>query len=464
MNLANPILNADSYKLGHYLQYPPGTRSVSAYVTTRGVSSWPEVVFFGLQIFLKDYLNTPLTKADIDEAEEIARLHGQPFNREGWEHILREYGGYLPLRIEALPEGSVVRREVPMVQVVNTDPKSAWLTSYIETALLRAVWYPSSVASTARRVRQAIQPFLEKSCVEPEKLAITRLTDFGARGVTTLEQAGIGGAAHLTQFNQTDTLTGVLYARRFYGADMAGLSMPASEHTTMTAWGQDREIEAFSGMIDNFASFGQYSVVSDSYDINNAVAEIWGKKLQTKVRAAGGTLVVRPDSGDPIDTPVQVVAQLAYAFGTHLNAKGYKVLDDNVRVLQSDGLSLQDMTMILGRLEGMGFSAENISFGMGTTLLQKVSRDTYSFTMKGSAVEDANGKWRDISRRPASLRERLPSAGRQAVIQDGRDILGIPLQDLGARHNLLQPVFENGRLLKDWSFEEIRERIKAAGL
>lgn len=461
MNLANPILNADSYKLGHFLQYPPGSRSLSSYITTRGTSSWPEVVFFGLQMYLKAYLCKPFTQSDIEEAGDIAGLHGQPFNRKGWEHILQEFGGYLPLRIEALPEGTVVRRDVPMVQVVNTDPQSVWLTSYIETALLRAVWYPSTVASFSRRIRKTIAPFLEKSCDAPNELLMTRLTDFGARGVTSLEQAGLGAAAHLALFNRTDTLSGVLYARTYYGADMAGLSVPASEHTTMTAWGQEREAEAFSNMVDHFASFGSYSVVSDSYDINNAVAELWGKKLQAKVRAAGGTLIVRPDSGDPIDTPVQVVAQLAYAFGTHLNGKGYKVLDDNVRVLQADGLSLQDMTMVLGRLEGMGFSAENISFGMGSSLLQRVSRDTYSFTMKGSAIEDAEGKWHDISRRSANHRERLPSSGRQAVVRDGLDISGVPVNELAGRENLLQPVFENGKLLKDWTLDEVRERINA---
>lgn len=464
MHLANPILNTDSYKLGHYLQYPPGTQAVSAYVTTRGNSSWPEVVFFGLQMFLKAYLAVPVTAADIDEAEDIAGLHGQPFNREGWEHILKVHGGYLPLRIEAIPEGTVVRREVPLVQVVNTDPQCAWLTSYIETALLRAIWYPSTIASSVRRIRQAIVPFLEKSCDEPDKLVMSRLTDFGARGVASMEQAGLGGVAHLTQFDQTDTLAGVLYARKFYGAEMAGLSVPASEHTTMTAWGQDREKDAFSNMVDRFASFGRYSVVSDSYDIHNAVSELWGKVLKSKVTGAGGTLIVRPDSGDPIDTPVQVVAQLAYAFGTHLNGKGFKVLDGNVRVLQADGLSLQDITMILGRLEGMGFSAENISFGMGSSLLQKVSRDTYSFTMKGSALQDGDGKWRDISRRPASLREKLPAPGRQAVVQDGLDILGVPLGELAGRPNLMQPVFENGTLIKEWGFEEIRSRIRAAAI
>ncbi|MHB0951384.1 MAG: nicotinate phosphoribosyltransferase [Allorhizobium sp.] len=461
MNIYNPILNTDSYKLGHYLQYPPGTRAISSYITTRGQSFRPEVVFFGLQIFLKEYLTRAVTNDDIDEAEGIAGLHGQPFDRSGWQRIVDTHGGYLPLRIDALAEGSVVRRDVPMVQVVNTDPQLPWLTSHIGTALLRAVWYPSTVASTARQVRDAILPFLEQSCDRPDEVLPMQLSDFGARGTTSFEQAAIGGAAHLVYFHATDSLPGILYTRKFYGAEMAGQSVPASEHSTITAWGQAREAEAYSNMIDRFARFGAYSVVSDSYDIHNAVTEIWGKKLQTKVRAAGATLIVRPDSGDPIDTPVQVVAQLAYAFGTHLNGKGYKVLDNNVRVIQSDGISLHDITMILGRLEGMGFSAENISFGMGSALLHKVNRDTFSFTMRASAREDEHGNWHDVSRLPASLGEKLPTSGRRAVVAEDGDTVVIRLDETGGRASLLQPVWENGRLLKDWSFDEIRRRAEA---
>ncbi|NKN37172.1 nicotinate phosphoribosyltransferase [Agrobacterium sp. a22-2] len=460
MNILNPILNTDSYKLGHFLQYPAGTSAISGYITTRGASPKPEVVFFGLQMFLKEYLSRAITAADIDEAEEVATLHGQPFDRAGWEHIVTTHGGLLPLRIEALAEGSIVRRDTPMVQVVNTDPRVPWLTSYMETALLRAVWYPSSVASTVRRIRETLLPFLERSCDQPDLILPTRLSDFGARGTTSLEQSGIGGAAHLLQFRNTDTLPAVLYARKYYGAEMAGLSVPASEHTTMVAWGQPRETDAYSNMIDQFGHYPAYSVVSDSYDIQNAVAEVWGKQLQTKVRAAGGTLIVRPDSGDPIDTSVQVVAQLAYAFGTRLNGKGYKVLDDAVRVLQADGLSLQDMTMILGRLESMGFSAENIAFGIGASQLQKVSRDTYSFTMKCSARQDADGSWHDMSRRPTNMHDKLPRAGRQSVIVEDRDLVAVHRDELGGRQDQLVTVWENGKLLRDWTFEEIRARAR----
>lgn len=452
----NPILNTDSYKLGHFLQYPPGTRAISAFVTTRGNSFRPEVMFFGLQMFLKAYLGRKVTQADIDEAEDVAALHGQPFDRQGWTHILNAHGGYLPLRIEALPEGTAIRRGVPVAQVVNTDPQLPWLTSYIETALLRAIWYPSTVATAAWRLKQAIQPFLDRTCDDPRGLMPKILSDYGARSTSSLEQAALGGVAHLVHFESSDSLPAILQARRYYGASMAARSVPASEHTTITAWGANREAEAYTNMVEKFAAFGAYSVVSDSYDLHNAVTEIWGKQLQTKVRASGATLIVRPDSGDPIDTPVQVVAQLAYAYGTRLNTKGFKVIDANIRVMQSDGVSLQDIQMILGRLEGMGFSSENILFGMGSGLLQKINRNTLSFTMRASALQDETGNWKEIGRRSPNMRDKQPEGGRRAVVSDGRDMLGIHLEDIGARENLLQPVWQNGELLKDWSFDEIR--------
>lgn len=458
MNLTNLILNTDSYKLSHYLQYPPQTRAISSYVEARGHSDEPEVMFFGLQMFLKEYLSKPVTMADIEEAEAIVTAHGLPFNREGWMHIVARHGGFLPLAIEALPEGTRVRRGVPMAQVVNTDPACFWLTSYIETALLRAIWYPSTVASNSRKVKQIIQPVLERTCDDPAAVLPFRLHDFGARGTTSLEQAGIGGAAHLVNFMGTDTVSGLLFARCYYGAEMAGFSIPASEHATMTAWGPEREVEAYANMVEKFGGGGLYAVVSDSYDINHAVTGIWGGQLRDKVKAAGGTLVVRPDSGDPVETPVEVVRQLAHHFGTRLNAKGFKVLDDSVRVIQGDGISPAEIGQILGRLEAFGFSAENIAFGMGAGLLQKVNRDTYSFAMKANARQDEAGEWHDVYKRPATMTLKASKAGRQAVVEAAEGLVAVRADALAGRENLLVPVWRDGVLLVDWSFEAIRAR------
>lgn len=460
MNMTNLILNTDSYKLSHYRQYPPGTKAISSYIEARGESERPEILFFGLQMFLKEYFSTPLTLADVDEAEAIVTAHGLPFNRAGWTGIVRDHGGMLPLRIEALPEGTVVRRGVPMVQVVNTDHDYAWLTSYVETALMRAIWYPTTVASKSRETRKMIEPILQRTSDVAADVLPFRLHDFGARGVGAFEQAGIGGAAHLVNFMGTDTITGVLFARKYYGADMAGFSIPASEHSTMTAWGEDHEADAYANMIEQFAGGGLFAVVSDSYDIDNAVRNIWGRQLRDAVRASGGTLVVRPDSGDPVETPIQVIEELAEAFGTTTNGKGFRVLADCVRVIQGDGIVPQQIEDILTRLEEKGYSAENIAFGMGAGLLQKVDRDTYSFAMKANARLDADAIWNDVYKRPATMRSKSSKAGRQAVVSVNGDLQAARFEDIAAGDNLLQPVWENGTLLVDQSFDDIRVRAQ----
>ena len=236
----NPILNSDSYKASHHLQYPPTTEIVSSYVESRG-GDYPLVLFFGLQAFIKAYLSQPITTADIDEAAALLEQHGEPFNREGWAHIVRAHGGRMPLEIQALPEGSVAPTHTAVVQVRNTDPQCAWLTSYVETALLRAVWYPSTVATLSWHARQLIRRYLEATGDDATIDATLpfKLHDFGARGVSSAESAELGGMAHLVSFHGTDTVAALIAARRWYGAGngglVAGFSIPAAEHSTITS-------------------------------------------------------------------------------------------------------------------------------------------------------------------------------------------------------------------------------------
>jgi len=177
----NLILNTDSYKASHFLQYPAGTEVVSSYIESRG-GQFTQSLFFGLQAFLKEYLSKPVTTADIDEADALFAAHGVPFYRQGWEQIVQQHGGFLPIEIEALPEGMIVPTGTALVQVRNTDPQAFWLTSYLETALLRAVWYPTTVATLSWQVKQAIRQSLETTCENPEAAVPFKLHDFGARG------------------------------------------------------------------------------------------------------------------------------------------------------------------------------------------------------------------------------------------------------------------------------------------
>ena len=458
----NPILNTDSYKLSHYLQYPPDTKGVSIYAESRAGGEYDHVLFFGLQMFLKDYLSKPVTKAHIEEAEEMVSAHGLPFNRAGWQHIVDRHGGYLPMEIEALPEGLVVPAGTPLLQARNTDPDMFWLSTYIETALLRAVWYPSTVATVSHGVRQTISAALEKSCDEPAGVLPFRLHDFGARGTTSFEQAGIGGAAHLVSFMGTDTISGLVYAKRFYGEPMAGFSIPAAEHSTMTAWGEEGETDAFRNMLTQFGGEGRLvAVVSDSYDLYRAVRETWGKTLKDEVEAMGGTLVVRPDSGDPTKVPIDVVEMLGESFGFSVNAKGYKVLNPAVRVIQGDGVTPKTIAIILDNLLGRGWSAENLAFGMGAGLLQKVNRDTLRFALKANARLGRSGEWTPVYKDPKTDPSKASKAGRQAVVRDGESYQAVEVSALGGRENLLQPVWRDGELLADRTFSEIRERAAA---
>ncbi|WP_020407480.1 nicotinate phosphoribosyltransferase [Hahella ganghwensis] len=453
----NIILNVDSYKASHYLQYPPNTTQVSSYIEARG-GQFKDAVFFGLQMFIKEYLTRPITNADIEEAKTILQAHGVPFNEAGWRYIVEQHDGYLPIEIEAIPEGTVLPVKNAMVQVINTDPNCAWLTSYVETALLRAVWYPTTVATVSWNCRQIIQRYLEDTADNSEGVGF-KLHDFGARGATTEEAAAIGGAAHLVNFLGSDTISGVLAAKRYYNADMAGFSIPAAEHSTITSWGRDNEAEAYANMLDQFSGPGKLvAVVSDSYDLWNAIDNIWGEELKAKVEATGGTLVVRPDSGDPVSIVTETLERLMRKFGYRVNNKGYRMLPDCIRVIQGDGISQQTIEAILEAMKQRKQSADNVAFGMGGELLQKINRDTMKFAMKASAAKVA-GLWRDVYKDPVTDQGKRSKKGRLAVVRGmNGEIKTIRREDIEQRENLLTPVFRNGELLEDYGFEDVRRR------
>ncbi|MEO0462382.1 MAG: nicotinate phosphoribosyltransferase [Pseudomonadota bacterium] len=457
--MTNLILATDSYKHSHFLQYPPEARAISAYGEARPNPFSDEVLFFGLQPFLLGYLSQPITRADIEEAADICAAHGLPFNRAGWDAILTEHGGLLPLEISALPEGTAAPTGVPLFQVVNTDDRMPWLTTFIETALLRAIWYPTTVATLSRKCRAIIAAGLERSSDDPAGQLPFKLHDFGARGVSSGESAALGGMAHLVNFAGTDTLEGVMAARRYYGADMPGFSIPAAEHSTMTAWGQSREEAAYANMLDRFDGEGApVAVVSDSYDLDHVVEAIWGGSLKAAVEARQGTLVVRPDSGDPVETPARVLTKLWDIFGGTINAKGYRVLSDRVRVIQGDGMNVDSIARLVDRVIADGFAVDNIAFGMGGGLLQSVTRDTLRFAMKANAMRDDAGVWHDVAKRPVTDPAKASKAGRQAVVLDSGAMVARRLETAEPDANLLKPVWRNGELLRCWTFDEVRER------
>ena len=458
-NLSNLILNSDSYKASHWLQYPPGSEYMSSYVEARKGDY--EVVFFGLQAYIKEYLDKPITTADIDEAEQVIKAHGLPFNRSGWERLVEKHNGYLPIRIQAVPEGSLVPVSNVVCQIVNTDPEFYWLPSYLETSLLRAIWYPSTVASLSYYCKQVLAAALQKSADSSAGLPF-KLHDFGARGASSLESVALGSLAHLVNFSGTDSMTALLSASRWYGMtdEMPAFSIPASEHSTMTAWGRDREREAYANMLKQFGGEGQtVAVVSDSYDLWNAIDNIWGEELKQQIETMGGTLVIRPDSGDPAKVVREALERLSDKFGYTVNSKGYKILPDYIRLIQGDGISPLSLGKILDTVMQAGFSADNLTFGMGGGLLQQVTRDTMSWAMKASAIQ-IDGEWKDIFKDPITSRSKRSKKGRLALVKDDNGKITTvkenTLKDNSS--NLLHDVFVDGKLLVDDDLTTIRQR------
>lgn len=471
--LNNLLLNTDSYKASHWLQYPPNTDAAFFYVESRG-GLYDRTVFFGLQAILKEYLTKPITHADVDEARDIFSAHGLPFNESGWRYVVDNHAGLLPIRIRAVPEGTVVPTHQALMTVESTDPNAYWVPSYLETLLLR-VWYPVTVASVSWHAKQTIRQFLERTSDDPIGQLPFKLHDFGARGVSSAESAALGGAAHLVNFMGTDTVSGLLLAKTFYHEPMAGFSIPAAEHSTITSWEREHEVDAYRNMLKQFAKPGAIvAVVSDSYDIYYAIREHWGKTLKDEIIKSGATIVVRPDSGDPVDVVHQCISLLDEAFGHTVNSKGYKVLN-YVRVIQGDGINPNSIRAILERVTSAGYATDNVAFGMGGALLQQVNRDTQKFALKCSAAR-VNGKWIDVYKDPITDKGKQSKRGRLTLLQHKEygtfktvsiSAESASLNDIEkplGYEDAMKTVFENGKIINDYTFAEIRKLADSARL
>jgi len=397
-----------------------------------------------------------VTEEKIQEAKEVFQAHfgnQSLFNEAGWRHILQEHGGRLPIEIKAVPEGTLVPVSNVLVTVVNTDPAVPWLTNYVETLLVQ-LWYPTTVATQSYFMRQTILQYLEETGT-PGDIDF-KLHDFGYRGSTTVESAGIGGVAHLVNFKGTDTIESLVVAKRYYGEAMAGFSIPAAEHSTITSWGRNREVDAYENMLTQYPD-GPVAVVSDSFNIFEACEKLWGGKLRQKVLARNGVLVIRPDSGDPLQVLPKVLGILGEKFGYTVNLKGYKVLSPKVRLIQGDGINYESVGEILEALKQAGWSADNIAFGSGGGLLQMLNRDTQKFAFKCCAIE-IDGVWSDVMKDPVTDSGKRSKAGRLALVLDGKTYQTVKEDEIGVRADLLIPVFRNGKLLVDQKFADIRKR------
>lgn len=468
---------SDSYKGTHWPQYPKGTTEVYSYLESRG-GKFNNTLFYGLQIIIKKHLmGQVVTEQKIQSAKKLWDAHIGPgsFNEAGWRHILEKHNGHLPIKIKAVPEGQVVPTSNVLVTVVNTDSEVPWLTNYIETLLLQ-VWYPITVSTLSREIKKVLVEYLKKTTsLDSEGLknqVSFMLHDFGYRGTSSVESAGIGGSAHIVNFLGTDTIAAIETAQEYYNTDnILAFSIPASEHSTITSWGEANEVKAMENMLDSYPT-GLVACVSDSFDIIRACKDYWGGELKDKILQRNGRLVVRPDSGDPMQTLKQVFHILWDKFGGEINEKGFKVLHPNIRVIQGDGVNFESISEICDMMIEEGFSIENIAFGMGGALLQKVDRDTQKFAFKCSHIV-INGESVDVRKNPIEINEngervqsfkkskagylKLMSKDEQTAVFEQMFTQEHSQDEIG---DLMVTVFENGVLLKEWTFEEIRERAQ----
>jgi nicotinamide phosphoribosyltransferase len=458
----NLLLEADSYKAAHARAYPPGMTSMYSYLESRG-GAFPATVFFGLRYYLEAYLAAGFARKDIGEAREFWEAHlgrKDVFDVELWRRLYERHGGGLPLKIMAVPEGTLVPTGNVLMTIENTDPEFAFLTSWVETLLMK-VWYPTTVATQSWHIRQTIRNEYERTGANPAGLDFA-CHDFGYRGVSSEESARLGAAAHLLSFRGTDTVAGIRMLQDHYDAGMPGFSIPATEHSVIMAFGPDGEAEAFAHYLRTYPT-GVIACVSDTYDIFNAAANLWGGVFRDEILARDGKLVIRPDSGDPLKVVPRVLGILGEKFSLTVNAQGYKVLDPHVGVIQGDGMNPDSIRALYARIREAGWSAENLAVGSGGALLQTVNRDTCQFAIKASQVI-VNGETIDIAKSPVTDVGKRSKRGRLKLLQNERGELATLSSHDGAERferadDCLATVFENGRIVLAEPFEEIRARL-----
>lgn len=484
MKLSANLL-CDFYKIAHRAMYPEGTEVVYSTWTPRAsrMKDLNEVVHFGTQAFIKDKLigffnENFFSRSKAEVVGEYARIIKNTLGVAVVEtkHIEDLHDlGYLPLLIKALPEGAVVPLRVPMLSIQNTDKRFFWLTNYIETLISCSLWQGSTSATIAREYRR----ILDKAAMET--VGDTGFVgfqghDFSMRGMSSLESAVLSGMGHLTQFVGTDTIPAIQGAEQFYGAnvekEMVGTSIPATEHSIQCAYGDDTEY--YKNMINRVHPNGFVSIVSDGYDFWDVIGRVI-PSLKADIMKRDGRVVVRPDSGDPVKivcgdpeaTPGSLehkgaIEALWDIFGGTVTAKGYKLLDSHIGLIYGDAITLRRAEEIVSRLAEKGFASINVVFGIGSYTYQYNTRDTFGFAMK-STLCVINGKEKQIFKDPKTDDGTKKSQkGRSVVLKEGKTLKfvdGFGLSDVVA-NDQLTTVFENGKLVKEQSFEEIRARLK----
>ncbi|KAF9383994.1 hypothetical protein CPC16_008647 [Podila verticillata] len=441
----------DSYKTTHPFIYPKAQRMVAYGEMRQAYDKDPNdnrIVFYGIRYIIENYVAKKWTAEDVQRAAHFFSTHNAgftqfPFPQDLFDKIVKDYDGYFPVKIEALPEGTAVHAHVPAFQI-TAEGEMSRLVTYLET-LLTMVWYPIAVATLSRRARDLIQDAYEASVDPSEFWSLeSRLHDFGFRACTGPEQSVAGGTAHLLNFTGSDTLSAAYYAQyELNGGKPVANSIPASEHSVMTSF--KTEQEAMMAMINEFGG-GVYACVMDSYDYERALRDVLPEVASFKLEK-GGFLVLRPDSGDVVESVLMGLRYAEKTFGVDVNQKGFKVLR-GCGVIQGDGVGYESLKRILKAVLEAGFSAQNCAFGMGGGLLQKLNRDTLSFATKLNHVVYEDGTKRDVMKHPKSDSDKISLPGILDVVRNEQGIPTVyPRAESGPhKDNILKVVYDHGKV------------------
>lgn len=421
MNL-NPIYLTDFYKINHRKMYPQGTNLIFSNFTPRksrleGVN---HSIFFGLQYFLKKYLEEDFNKyfnsglSFSDEALAYNKFMDKTLGHRDYPHHIEEllYLGYLPIEIYALPELSIVPCGIPALVIFNTDPKFFWLPNYLETLLSCTLWGACTSATIAYEYRKLLDNY---AIATSDNLLFVdyQAHDFSFRGMSSVESACISGMSHLQYFNGTDTIPALIFNKEYYGHPYHIASVPATEHSVMSAGGKEHEYATFERLITDTYPSGIISIVSDTWNLWGVISDIL-PRLKSTILSRDGKVVIRPDSGDPVDIlcgnhrgpsaslPGKGVVECLWdIFGGKVNSKGFKELDEHIGVIYGDSITLDRAQIICERLREKGYASTNIVFGIGSYSYQYNTRDTLGWAMKSTYIE-IDGVGRAISKDPVT--------------------------------------------------------------
>ena len=492
----NPLLLTDGYKTGHHQQYPVGTTKVYSNFTPRSNKYAPKgcdkVVSFGQQMimkqiheyFQKDFFNLPKEVVCGEIKEELSMYLGSDYDVTHFEdlHDL----GYLPIVVKALPEGTLVPIKTPVLTIYNTHPDFYWVTNYLETIISNLLWKPMTSATIAIQYKKVLTKWALETNAEAKEFVQWQGHDFSMRGMDSVEAVISSGLGHLTSFTGTDSLPAIYGARKYYGAEgFVAASVPATEHSVMCAGSKESEVDTFRRLLQTYPT-GILSVVSDTWDLWKVCTEHVAT-LKEEILARDGKLVIRPDSGDPVDilcgevdfiqdlvlclrkgtnpedikpSEKGVIELLWDVFGGTINEQGYKVLDPHIGAIYGDSITIDRANEICTRLAAKGFASTNVVLGVGSFTYQYNTRDTFGFAMKATYVE-INGEGREIFKDPITDDGTKKSATGLLRVTTGEN--GYKLVDrqtwAGEQTGELQIIYNNGEFSNIVNFDTIRQRI-----